>query len=339
MSYPNDPFDPFDNGKQWQNIQSSSTWSNAAGASSNVVDTAGGNPPATTTATLGSASASNSMQTGHFNYSSSSSTIPSIPPAPTAALVQPTAPNLDGLSSSSTSAAKPTAMISEDMPPPYEATVINVRQIHDNYDHLRGPPGQRGADIKTRIPLDSTPSSHYTGGDGASGSGSGTGISSRSMPPPSSSPSGISPSQGQGYGAIPQVGHPSVASSVPQHHQVNTLHGQASHGRDDDELHSRDVDRLLGTQPDVLRPRAEGHDYDEEPDTHWGIVGNGKAWMGFVYLLFVLFPDGEHDHPPNRILLNGRRGNILEGACASRLDFVAIFGTLVGQRQVFAQHG
>ncbi|KAG0320553.1 hypothetical protein BGZ99_004430 [Dissophora globulifera] len=173
MSYPNDPFDPFDNGKQWQNIQSSSAWSNTAGASSNVVDTAGGNPSATTTATLGSASASDSMQTGHFNYSSSSSTIPSIPPAPTAVLVQPTAPNLEGLSSSSTSAAgvgaspagKPTAMISEDMPPPYEATVIQVRQIHDNYDHLRGPPGQRGADIKTRIPLDSTPSSHYTGGE------------------------------------------------------------------------------------------------------------------------------------------------------------------------------
>ncbi|KAF9947633.1 hypothetical protein BGZ65_008667, partial [Modicella reniformis] len=45
----------------------------------------------------------------------------------------------------------------EEAPPSYEAIIAkdnDITQLHDNYDHLRGPPGQRGQDIKIRIPTE-----------------------------------------------------------------------------------------------------------------------------------------------------------------------------------------
>ncbi|KAI1310207.1 hypothetical protein EDD11_003885 [Mortierella claussenii] len=179
-----DASDPFDSSQAWQNVpsNSNSTWRNTS-----------------------------STTAAQHNHSDD---IPvAIPAAPATPLVQPSAPSLhtssettitkmvatSSSSSTSTStprsatttttviaaaAAKATAVAQfEDLPPSYEAAIFKDRpQIHDNYDHLRGPVGQRGQDIKARIPLDSTPSSYYQSGGGASsgGSGSGSGSGSRS---------------------------------------------------------------------------------------------------------------------------------------------------------------
>ncbi|KAF9213641.1 hypothetical protein BGZ59_005046 [Podila verticillata] len=173
----------------------------------------------------------------------------------------------------------------EDQPPSYEQTVVkDLPQIHDNYDHLRGPPGQRGVDVKTRIPLDSTPASHYQ--NGASGSGGGP-----------SAPRAASPETR--YGAIPQP-PASVSSkhlvppSAPSPHSQGPsgLHGQTALGPDDDSHHFRSVDRLLG--PDGQANTRAGSDtsshYEEEPPSHWSIVGESRVWIGLFYTVVVLLP-------------------------------------------------
>ncbi|KAF9114506.1 hypothetical protein BGX27_010656 [Mortierella sp. AM989] len=262
------PNDPFDNGQQWQNVPSNSAWS------SNI------------------ASTTQSLQ--EFEQ-------PFIPEAPATPLIQPTAPTLPHTTAVATTTAStpspppttativtaipsaavesPETIVSatpvmfEDLPPSYEAAIIKDRpQIHDNYDHLRGPVGQRGVDIKTRIPLDSTPASHYQSSGGGSGGAGGS----------SSRPEGQDSNSGARYGSISPPN--SSSSRLAQPSAPNVLHGQVSQGREDDDLHSRDVDRLLG-------PSTDHHGEElEEPESHWGIVGDGKAWMGLAYLIVILFP-------------------------------------------------
>ncbi|KAF9161983.1 hypothetical protein BGX21_002201 [Mortierella sp. AD011] len=239
-----DSEDPFDSGQQWQNVPTHSTWDNLTSTTAVTVE---------------------------------EETF--IPEAPTTQLVQPSAPVLPHSIDTPTTATPPSevetarADITEparpahldDLPPSYEAAIIKDRpQIHDNYDHLRGPVSQRGVDIKTRIPLDSTPASHYQSGGSGSGS-NGAGSSSRQE--------GQDGESGARYGSI----------------SPSRLHGQVSQGREDDELHSRDVDRLLGPSNDPNH--AEYHNRrHEEPETGWGIVGVGRVWVGLAYLLVILFP-------------------------------------------------
>ncbi|KAF9356173.1 hypothetical protein BGX26_005642 [Mortierella sp. AD094] len=242
--------DPFDNGQQWQNVSTHSAWSR-------------GNLTSTTSITV--------EEEETF-----------IPEAPTTQLVQPTAPTLPHPTATPTTATPPPATEAT-----IPAAIIKDRpQIHDNYDHLRGPASQRGVDIKTRIPLDSTPSSHYQSGGSGSGSGGrsgGAGSSSR--------PEGQDGESRARYGSISPPQSPSSRlSNVAQPSAPNILHGQVSQGREDDELHSRDVDRLLGPSNDHNH-HAEFRDHEHEvPESGWSIVGVGRAWVGLAYLIVILFP-------------------------------------------------
>jgi hypothetical protein len=77
------------------------------------------------------------------------------------------------------------------------------------------------------------------------------------------------------------------SSSAASAAAARPLQGQTSHGRDDDDAqHSRDVDRLLGPNSST----NNGTDGEEEPKTHWSIVGDGKAWGAFFYILFIIVP-------------------------------------------------
>ncbi|KAF9927783.1 hypothetical protein BGZ67_007339, partial [Mortierella alpina] len=280
-----DPTDPFDNGHPWQDVPSNP----ARPRSSNNNNNTYSNPATGSSSTA----AVDSRDLASLN-------IPSTAAAAAAATATATAPSAPGphapveptISSSpysSTSSTVPpkqkqphSATAYEDEPPSYEAAIIrDIPQIHDNYDHLRGPPGQRGVDIKTRIPLESTPASDYRPSSaGASGSAAG----------------GSRSDAHQSYGAIQQQ-RPSFAN-IAQPSAPSLLQGQASEGRADDEAHARDVDRLLGPSNNSTRPHPphghRGHDSsdmdDEEPDSHWSVVGDGKAWLGLVYILVVLLP-------------------------------------------------
>ncbi|KAG0367558.1 hypothetical protein BC939DRAFT_52791 [Gamsiella multidivaricata] len=272
-----DPNDPFDDGQPWQSVPS--TYLSAAQKKKKNNDSA--------STTFGNEAPIRYEE----NLSESQPIHLALPTSPTIPLAQPSAPSLEAAIRTTTTTATATYKTTtragesshqgmfEDAPPSYEATIIkDIPQLHDNYDHLRGPPGQRGLDIKTRIPLDSTPSSHYY----QSGSGSGSGGPSR--PDPSSS---LPPTQTAQYGAI----SPSSSSSpLAQPSAPNLLQGQVSYGREDDALHSRDVDRLLGTEAESPHTYAQHDDEDDAPESHWSIVGDGKAWMGLAYNIAVIFP-------------------------------------------------
>ncbi|KAF9437332.1 hypothetical protein BGZ76_001157 [Entomortierella beljakovae] len=260
-----DASDPFDNGQQWQNVPTDSNWSRNNLANSIEEQLI----PEAPIAQLAQPSAPSII------HSAATSTTPPPQQQQQRQHHQSTAAEVlvDIAATTSTHAASiPTTF--EDLPPSYEATVVrDIPQIHDNYDHLRGPVGQRGVDLKTRIPLDSTPASHYqAGGSNDVGSSSRTGPGNNagarygSISPPQSSPSRLVNGQ----------------TTSP-----NNLNGQVSHGRDDDGLHSQDVDRLLG--PSDHRPEYRSYE-EEEPLVGWGIVGDSRAWIGLAYLIVILFP-------------------------------------------------
>ncbi|KAF9122514.1 hypothetical protein BGW39_009697 [Mortierella sp. 14UC] len=322
-----DPSDPFDNGQPWQSfpVDNGQPWQNVPSTQPvwpTFVDHEPA-PTATHTRTTSSTSTSDSAAAQPASVPLFFP-VPAASPAPTASSTTHTIANAvsslfhrnpqetpaptpapaptEGSSSTSTpaqgqpqaEAQAPTqktkkgellADEAEDHPPSYESSVVrNIPQIHDNYDHLRGPPGQRGQDIKTRIPLDSTPAEHFQDGV-ASGSGSGNG----------SGGNGASGSQARSqYGATTQSTAPPANSFSTTSSKTATatttaatrLQGQTSHGRnDDDAQHSRDVDRLLGPNSNTSE-----HEEDEEPKTHWSIVGDRKAWTAFFYIIFLLAP-------------------------------------------------
>ncbi|KAF9927567.1 hypothetical protein FBU30_003074 [Linnemannia zychae] len=287
-----DPSDPFDNGQPWQNVHSTQpVWPaldhESAPVSTFAEQTTSRTPaPATVAAPAAAAPGTHSIAdtvTSFFHRTPS--------PAPPAAATPSTASEAASGSSSNpipASASTQTqnttqpskakmAAKNEEEPPSYESSVIRDTntplQIHDNYDHLRGPPGQRGVDIKTRIPLDSTPAEHIQSGS-TSGSNAQSGQGAGG--------SGSQPSRQ--YGATSQT-----SSTSP-----SRLQGQTSHGQDDDDAqHARDTDRLLGPNSTAAHPtpatRPEGNN-EEEPKTHWSVVGDGKAWGSFFYIIFVIIP-------------------------------------------------
>ncbi|KAK3833794.1 MAG: hypothetical protein JOS17DRAFT_773408 [Linnemannia elongata] len=305
-----DPSDPFDNGQPWQNVPSTQpVWPTLDQEDLNLstpVLTPTPVPaptpapvavqPATQTAATSSSGSVHAQTQAH---TSTTHTIteavtslfhrhPHETPAPSPAVAggsssTPT-PTTEPIAHKSKAAAVKKAILGdEEEPPSYESSVIRnatttPHQIHDNYDHLRGPPSQRGVDIKTRIPLDSTPAEHFQSGSG-SGSSSAAG-GSGSQPP-------------RHYGATRQSGGASAPpSNSSSSEATRPLQGQTSHGRnDDDAQHSRDVDRLLGPNSSTHGNGARPHDEeDEEPKTHWSIVGDGKAWTAFFYIIFIVVP-------------------------------------------------
>ncbi|KAF9959752.1 hypothetical protein BGZ72_008891 [Mortierella alpina] len=284
-----DSSDPFDNGHPWQDVPSNPARprSSSSNNNSNRNNSSG---PASSSAAVPDSQESTSLNipstAAAVAAATATATAPSAP-GPHA----PVEPSISSSSHSSTPSAVPPkqkqthSAAYEDEPPSYEAAIVrDIPQIHDNYDHLRGPPGQRGVDIKTRIPLESTPASAYRPSSaGASGSAAG----------------GSRNGAGQSYGAIQQQ-RPSFAN-IAQPSAPALLQGQTSEGRADDEAHARDVDRLLGpsnnsTHPHLqhAHPGRHGQDPsdmdDEEPDSHWSVVGDGKAWMALAYILVILLP-------------------------------------------------
>ncbi|KAG0328417.1 hypothetical protein BG004_002535, partial [Podila humilis] len=185
----------------------------------------------------------------------------------------------------------------EDEPPSYDQIIVkDLPQIHDNYDHLRGPPGLRGVDLKTRIPPDSTPASHYhqsgVGGSGSADAGAAGSSSSASRA------GNTAASPDTRYGSIPQQPNSSSYLAAPS----APLQGQIALGPDDDRYHHRSVDRLLGPngQPNSHLPRhgvsdnssAYDDDVDDDDDepSHWSIVGEGRVWLGLFYGIVFLLP-------------------------------------------------
>ncbi|KAG0310841.1 hypothetical protein BGZ99_010519 [Dissophora globulifera] len=171
--------------------------------------------------------------------------------------------------------------VSEAPPPSYEATINkdNLPQLHDIYDHLRGPPGQRGRDIKDRIPSESISASHYQSGGGGSSSSSGGGPSV---------PRVVSPSE-------PNYGSTSSQAELGLRGPI----ALGSHNDDDDGEYAQDVDRLLG--PDgvaaiATNANADGESSDDDDDKDddakscWTVASDGRAWGSLCYMLFGLLP-------------------------------------------------
>ncbi|GJJ71352.1 hypothetical protein EMPS_03702 [Entomortierella parvispora] len=266
------PSDPFDNGQHWQGVPSNPAWSRPTEL----------DPPSTSLASPSVTDTSDAQYRGNPQH---------IPSAPVLHLAQPSAPSSSATTPAATASASngktrakpaPADASFDDLPPSYEATIIrNIPQIHDNYDHLRGPAGQRGVDIKTRIPLDSTPAEHYQSG-GGSGGGSGAGGSSAS----------------RSYGAVSQSPHLAVLAQPSAPHLLQNQTAAPGH-QQDDAAYARDVDRLLGpssaaSQPNDPRGQNAHHpdldDEDDEPESHWSVVGEGKAWMSLTYMIVILLP-------------------------------------------------
>ncbi|KAG0071130.1 hypothetical protein BGZ90_012383 [Linnemannia elongata] len=263
-----DPSDPFDNGQPWQNVPSTQpVWPTLDQEDLNLstpvlTPTPAPAPasapvavqPATQTAATSSSGSVHAPVQVQAQAQAHTSTTHSITEAVTSLFHRhpqetPAPAEAGGSSSTPTPTVEPTAQKSkaaaakkailgdEEEPPSYESSVIRnatttPHQIHDNYDHLRGPPSQRGVDIKTRIPLDSTPAEHFQSGSGSGSNNTAGG--SGSQPP-------------RQYGATSQSGSASAPpSNSSSSEATRPLQGQTSHGRDDDEAqHSRDVDRLL----------------------------------------------------------------------------------------------
>ncbi|KAG0054041.1 hypothetical protein BGZ83_012030 [Gryganskiella cystojenkinii] len=155
--------------------------------------------------------------------------------------------------------------VEEDAPPSYEAVITkDVTQLHDNYDHLRGPPGQRGRDDKIRIPFDT----HDSNNSAAAGSSSnGAGSSSH-------------------YGSTGILHSPTAPPELGLTGQI------ALPADEDDEAFTRDIDRLLGADTDA--DNAAGSSVHSDDDDHssscWNIVGEGQAWAATAYMILVILP-------------------------------------------------
>ncbi|CAO3563943.1 unnamed protein product [Mortierella alpina] len=202
---------------------------------------------------------------------SSSSSIPEPPTAPPSApaALYPTINASSDFSPVTTLSASQDAF--DDSPPSYEAVITkDIPQLHDNYDHLRGPPGQRGQDMKTRIPAESLSASYYqSAGAGSSNGNRGS-------------------SEGYGSTSAGTSGHPGIVHSPTSAYAPNLgLQGQIA--LDDDADYAQDVDRLLGADHESIGDSSTEGD-DPADDSCWAVVGDGQAWMILCYLVFILLP-------------------------------------------------
>ncbi|KAF9301071.1 hypothetical protein BGZ74_007189 [Mortierella antarctica] len=158
----------------------------------------------------------------------------------------------------------------EDEPPAYEVIDKDVPQLHDNYDHLRGPPGQRGQDIKGRIPADSYTSNRYSIHDD---NGAGSSSAGPSRPTQSTNPYANLSNEPIHYGSsrTPHLG----------------LTGQIVLPTDEDEQYAREVDHLLGAGDDDTDTDSTTKD---KRDRCCYVANFGQAWLAFAYLLLGILP-------------------------------------------------
>ncbi|KAF9584626.1 hypothetical protein BGW38_005807 [Lunasporangiospora selenospora] len=295
-----DSNDPFDNGQQWQSVQTSSatrSWGEAQQEGSQVLRAPQQTTTTTTTTTSSSSRIGSNTQDGEGGgrrvVSSTSSTTSEPTAHESSSSKKSHGHNLvqslfHSHSKAQTQEQTQGKASSDEQPPSYEASSIDSRpQLHDNYDHLRGPPGQRGVDVKTRIPLESEES----GGAGAGSSSqaaAGAGVATAA---------GVA-SYGAAHGRSPSSGQ------QPQ----GSLRGQRAIGPDqDDEAHARDTDRLLGpnhhdhhhsdsesesdcSDSDAEHGRANGARRKRDDPSHWSVVGKRQAWLSLLYTVLVLVP-------------------------------------------------
>ncbi|KAG0320163.1 hypothetical protein BGZ97_000601 [Linnemannia gamsii] len=169
----------------------------------------------------------------------------------------------------------------EEAPPSYDAVIAkDIPQLHDNYDHLRGPPGQRGRDIKDRIPSESI--ARFQSEQGGSSSSAGPSISSSVAAAAAAGSHGASSPYEPHYGATRVIAHSPTSAQAPP---LGGLTGQIALGSESDEEFAQDIDRLLGQD-------GETTSFDDDPSERscWTIVGDQNAWIALLFMLVVLLP-------------------------------------------------
>ncbi|KAF9094286.1 hypothetical protein BGX23_002300 [Mortierella sp. AD031] len=188
----------------------------------------------------------------------------------------------------------PPIPVPDEAPPSYDAAVAkDIPQLHDNYDHLRGPPSQRGRDIKDRIPSESIARYHHQSAGGEGSSSNGGSSSSRpgpSVPTSSSAAAGSSsPYDHQPhYGATRVIVHSPTTTQAPP---LGGLTGQIALGPDDEDPDfAQDIDRLLGEQDNLDNNNPNNVDEDPNEQSCWSIVGDQQVWIALFYMILVLFP-------------------------------------------------
>ncbi|KAG0234311.1 hypothetical protein BGW42_006703 [Actinomortierella wolfii] len=173
-------------------------------------------------------------------------------------------------------------LIPEDAPPSYEVAISkDIPQIHDNYDHLRGPRAVRGVEDKTRIPLDSTPY-YQQGGSGGAGSSLSPGVGSSSNAGPSTPRSASS-----AYGSFPpqhqQHQPPIVPIAQPSAPTLPELGRRGQIALDPDSPIETSGHR--GTDVHSTYSDESG----EQDESCWSSVSEPRPWFAlFYHVLFIL---------------------------------------------------
>ncbi|KAF9578229.1 hypothetical protein BGW38_006083 [Lunasporangiospora selenospora] len=193
----------------------------------------------------------------------------------------------------------------DDAPPSYEAVITkDIPQIHDNYDHIRGPVPARGQELKTRIPSESISHNGAGPSNGRSVTVGNGGASSSSSSSPYHHQNGAGDSH---YGSFLQT------NTSSQSTRALGLRGEIALGEDDEEPIPSDMERLLGSdagpvdgfprRSDAMAPHGDGQsndqshgpdresdDEDEGDHSCWTVAGDGQAWLAVFFHMFVLLP-------------------------------------------------
>ncbi|KAF9972616.1 hypothetical protein BGZ73_004241 [Actinomortierella ambigua] len=220
---------------------------------------------------------------------------PSAPPSTSSShTVAPSAPHVQETYREVHDVVAP--LIPEDAPPSYEATVAkDIPQIHDNYDHLRGPRAVRGIEDKTRIPLDSTPyfgPSGSTGGAGSSSSGAGS-SSTNAGPsvPRNGSPAYGSFQQQQQQQQQQQRPHSQMAQpSAPRLPELGRR-GQIALDPDSPVEETNPAGGARGghsQEADIQSYHSD--ESDDHDDGCWSSVSEPRPWFALLFHVIVILP-------------------------------------------------
>ncbi|KAF9355381.1 hypothetical protein BGX26_006629 [Mortierella sp. AD094] len=187
---------------------------------------------------------------------------------------QPTAPeSLYPSFSQENVSYPPLQQTPEEAPPSYEAVITkDIPQIHDNYDHLRGPPSQRGKELKDRIPAESLSSSYYQSGTGAGASSSRGNEAGPSVPR-------VYPPIDSDYG--------STSSPVASGPELGSR-GPIAIGSDEEADLAQDIDRLLGAED--TDNHSNSQEDDEADNSCWTVAGDGQAWAALGFFIVLILP-------------------------------------------------
>ncbi|KAF8958595.1 hypothetical protein BGZ46_001920 [Entomortierella lignicola] len=152
----------------------------------------------------------------------------------------------------------PSLPLPEEAPPSYEAVLTkDIPQIHDNYEHLNGPPSQRGKDIKDPIPLEY----HSSNNSGEPG-----------------------PSVPRSYPSIDDNYESTSAANTPD----LGLRGPIAIVSEEEGDFAQDIDRLLSAEDSETQSRCSQE--DDADNSCWNVAGDGHAWAALGFHIIVLLP-------------------------------------------------